>query len=241
MFIKQLTAEQKQTRQRIIEISFRNQYPHLGSCLSAVDLVQAVYSIKKPDEKFILSNGHAGLALYVVLEKYGLIKDPKIFEKLHVHPERNIRLGISVSTGSLGQGLPIALGIALATRSRNVYCMISDGECTEGSIWESLRLAGELKISNLKIILNANGWGAYSKISLPSLIKRLKAFNCELILVDGSNFNQIIKTLERKTGTKPLLIFARTSVYQLPFLKDQDAHYYVMNEQDYLSAKDFLL
>lgn len=240
-YVKSLTQEQKELRKRILEISHSLHLSHLGSCLSAVDLIDAVYRVKRNDEKFILSNGHAGLALYVILEKYGLIKDPKLFRKLHVHPDRNIKLGISVSTGSLGQGLPIALGMALSNRSRNVYCMISDGECTEGSIWESLRLVGELKISNLKIILNANGWGAYSKISLPSLIKRLKAFNYGLVLVDGSNLNQIVKILERKTEGKPLLVFARTSVYQLPFLKDQDAHYYVMNDQDYLSARDFLL
>jgi|SRR3989344_4191424 len=240
-YIQSLTQEQRKTRRRILDISFKLHLSHLGSCFSAIDLIDAVYSVKKEDEQFVLSNGHAGVALYVILEKYGKIKNPKIFEKLFVHPNRDLNLGISVSTGSLGHGLPIALGMALANRTKNVYCMISDGECAEGSIWETLRLAVELEASNLKVILNANGWGAYGAISLPSLFKQLKSFGCQLSTVDGHNINDIIEALKKNTANKPLIIFAKTDVSQLPFLKDQDAHYYVMNEQDYLLALDLLL
>lgn len=238
-YIKHLSKEQRETRRRILEISHKLHFSHLGSCLSAVDLIDAVYKIKQRDEKFILSNGHAGIALYVILEKNGLIQNSEILEKLHVHPDRNIDIGIHVSTGSLGHGLPIALGMALADKKRDVYCMISDGECAEGSIWESLRLASELKLNNLKIILNANGWGAYHSIPLRSLFKRLKSFGCNLILINGHDINEAVSILKRKTN-KPLLIFARTKVEQFPFLKEQDAHYYVMNDQDFSLALGFL-
>src|SRR3972149_10953189 len=122
--IKLLTAEQKNTRRRILEISFQRNFSHIGSCLGSIDLIDAIYKVKKRDEQFILSNGHAGVALYVILEKNGMIKDSNIIKKLNVHPDRNLDIGISVSTGSLGQGLPIALGMALSNKNENVYCLV---------------------------------------------------------------------------------------------------------------------
>lgn len=240
-YIKSLSARQREVRQRILEISFKYSFCHLGSCLSAVDLIDGVYKFKRADETFVLSNGHAGVALYVILEKNGLIKDPKVFDKLYVHPDRNTELGISVSTGSLGQGLPIALGMAVASKNKNVFCMISDGECMEGSIWESLRIAVDLKVDNLKIILNANGWGAYGSISLPRLLKSLKATGCLLVEIDGHTPIQILRALMKNTVDRPLIIFGRTTVDQLPFLVAQEAHYHVMNEKEYLKALDLLL
>lgn len=237
--IAKLNKDQRKIRRRILEISHKRHFSHLGSCLSAIDLIDAVYKIKKTNEKFILSNGHAGVALYAVLEKYGYLKNPKLLEKIYVHPDRNPKLGIHVSTGSLGHGLPIALGMAIANKNRNIYCMISDGECTEGSIWEALRLAIDLKLNNLKILLNANGWGAYDIISLDMLFKRLKSFGCILIRIDGHDSKEIISALKRKTDG-PLLVFAQTSVEQFPFLKEQDAHYYVMTEEDFILTEELL-
>lgn len=230
--LESLNPEQKATRLKILDLTYQTNRCHLGSCLSVVDLIDAVYKTKKDNEKFVLSNGHAAMALYIILEKYGKIKDSNSIKKLHVHPNRDISLDIHVSTGSLGQGLPIALGMAIANRKENVYCMISDGECAEGSVWESLRIMDEQKISNLKIIVNANGWGAYDPIDLRSLYKRLAAFGCKTIKVNGHDMSAISQALKTPTD-KPLLIFARTSVEQLPFLKGQDAHYYIMNENDY--------
>ena len=238
--IKSLTKDQKKTRLKILEISHGSHLSHLGSCLSAIDLIDAIYKTKKKNEKFILSNGHAGIALYTILGKNGLMKNPDILKKLHVHPDRNPAIGIDVSTGSLGQGLSIALGIAFANRKQNVYCMISDGECTEGSVWEVIRIASDKKINNLKIILNANGWGAYDSIDLSTLLKRLKAFGCKIIKVNGHDENAILKALTISTHSKPILIFAKTNVEQLPFLKGQDAHYYIMKDADYTQAQKLL-
>ncbi len=240
MRTQKLTTAQKNNRRRIIEVSFLAKFSHLGSCLSAVDLIEGVYQVKKEQEKFILSNGHAAVAWYVILEKFGFITNPKFFQKLSVHPTRNPKIGIHVSTGSLGHGLPIAVGMALARKTDNIYCMISDGECAEGSIWECLRIISDQKIHNLKIIINANGWGAYDSIELKPLINRLKAFGFEVININGHDSNQVITALKRKVSSQPIIIFAKTKVEHLPFLKGQDAHYYVMNDQDYNQALEIL-
>lgn len=239
--IKKLNKEQKRLRIRILELSFAANFSHLGSCLSAVDLVDAIYKVKKKNEIFILSNGHAGVAWYAVLEKYGYFKNPKTINKLNIHPDRNIDHDIHVSTGSLGQGLPIALGMALADRKKNIYCMLSDGECTEGSIWEALRVAKEKKVHNLKIIINANGWSAYDKVDLSYLVKRIKAFGYLVEKVDGHDSKKILKLLSKKNSKKQVCLFAYTSVEQFPFLKGQDAHYYILDRQNYESAVASLL
>lgn len=237
--IKNLTAEQKKLRKRIIELSHKSNFSHLGSCLSAIDLIDAIYKVKKREEKFVLSNGHAGIALYVVLEKNGFIKN--LHKKnLRVHPDRDVKKGIHVSTGSLGQGLPIALGMALSNRNKNVYCMISDGECEEGSIWESLKVAWKHKVTNLKIILNANGWAAYEKLDLKYLKNRIRASGYEIEKLNGHDTESILKSLNKETNNL-LLFFAYTQVEQFHFLKGQDAHYYVMKEDDYKTAIKHLL
>ena len=163
--------------QRLVEITYNEKLSHLSSCLSALPIIEEIYKEKNDDEVFILSNGHAGLALYVILEeKYGI--DPVMLLHKHgIHPGKDLENKLYCSTGSLGSGLPIAVGRALANRNKNVYCMISDGECAEGSIWESLRFAYLQKLDNLKIYVNINGMTAYEHIDIDYLINRLKAFN----------------------------------------------------------------
>lgn len=239
MNIKKLSNIQKQLRKRIIEVSFQRKISHIGSCLSAVDLIEAVYRVKKAGERFVLSCGHSGIALYVVLEKLKILKSTDLY-KFHIHPDRNKKYDIHVSTGSLGQGLPIALGMAFSNRKKNVYCLISDGECAEGSIWESLRVAVDKKISNLTIILNANGWGAYDAIHLKTLYRRIKAFGVQIITVNGHNPKSIKQALQTKHKARPLMVFAYTQSDQFPFLKGLDAHYYVMNNHDYKLALKLL-
>lgn len=237
---KKLNKEQKYLRRRILELSFNSRLSHLGSCLTAVDLIDAVYEIKKAEDKFVLSNGHAGIAWYTVLEKYGYIKSPQKITNFHIHPDRNIECKIHVSTGSLGQGLPIALGMALANRHKNLYCMLSDGECAEGSIWEAFRVIYETKAHNLKIVINANGWSAYDRVNLASLVRRIKGFGFKVQETDGHDSKSIIAALKEKNTKKPTLLFAYTEVEQFPFLKGQDAHYYVMKQDDYDLAMQLL-
>jgi transketolase len=152
--------------ERIIELSKKMGHSHIGSSLTAWPIIEEIFAVKKPEEKFVLSNGHAGLALAL---KMGI---PQVVED-NIHADR---AWCDCSTGSLAHGLGIAVGMALADRKKDVYCMISDGECAEGSIWEALRIASEQKLTNLKVYVNANGWASYQAIDSDLLEKRLKAF-----------------------------------------------------------------
>ena len=239
MKTSKLTPEQKATRKRIIELSYQSKFSHLGSCLTAIDIIDAIYKIKMKNERFVLSGGHAGIALYAILEKCNFLDAAKIKE-LHIHPDRNADLGIDISTGSLGQGLPIALGMALADKHKTVYCLITDGECAEGVIWESLRVIYEKRVKNLIIAINANGWGAYDPISIPMLLRRIRGFGYKTIMVDGHNMSKRLAVIKIAKNKFPSVIFAKTNVRQLPFLKGQDAHYYVMKDKDYKLAMQIL-
>ena len=226
-----MELKNKDLKRRIIEISYKKKLSHLGSCLTAIDIIDEIFKIKKPDEKFVLSSGHAGLALYVVLEKYdkpkylgdgvydfkGLLNAEKMFEHHGVHPDYCKECHIDCSSGSLGNGLAISVGMALADRKKNVYCLISDGECSEGSIWEALRIGEENKLENLKIYININGWGAYKEIDGDKLVNRIDKIAGDLF---------------------PL--YRGTDIKDFPFLKGQDAHYHVMNEEEYALALQIL-
>jgi transketolase len=237
--ILHLTKNQKEIRRRLLKILYEANSSHIGSCLNVIDLIDSIYAIKKSDEMFVLSNGHAAAAHYIILEKHNYMKKPDV-KKLGFHPNRNVKYGIDVSTGSLGQGLPIAVGIALANRNKNVYCIISDGECTEGSIWESLRIVHDLHISNVKIIVSANGWGAYGAISAKDLQRRFQGFGFRLVHIDGHSTSTIIRSLKKKHNT-PVVYFAKTSSEQLSFLKGNGAHYHIMDRLGYESAMKELL
>jgi transketolase len=152
------------THDRIIEIAKKLHLAHVGSCLTAVNIIEEIYQIKKKDEKFILSCGHAGLALYVIIEKYEGINAEDIYKHHGAQPGRCDKCRLDCSTGSLGHGLPIALGMAMANRTKNVYCLISDGECSEGTMWEVSNVVRKYNVSNLKIYLNFNGWSAYDRV-----------------------------------------------------------------------------
>ena len=165
-------------KQEIIRISKKFDLTHVGSNLTAIDIIQHIYSIKKNSEPFILSAGHAHLAHLLVMNKKNT---EKLINKYGIHCDR--RAGCDVSTGSLGHGLPIAVGMALADRSRNVFCLITDGECSEGSVSESLRIAKEQNLKNLKIYINANGFGGYKKINFNQLKKQIAGFSFPVKLI----------------------------------------------------------
>ena len=198
-------------RSRILEIAYKHKLGHLGSYLSAVDIIEEIYKYKNPEDIFILSSGHASLALYVTLEKYEDKNAEELFLKHGGHPHRDELNGIYCSTGSLGLGITVAVGRALANKNRKVYVLISDGECAEGSIWESLRFIKENNLSNIEVYVNINGYAAYDKVDIKYLTDRLKVF-------------------------LPPINIRYTSVNQYPFLKGLNAHYHIMSEEDYKST-----
>jgi transketolase len=191
-----------------LNISYKEKIGHLSSNLNAVNIIEEIYKNRRRNEPFILSSGHAALAWYVVIEKY-LGKDPPnyLLHKHGVHPHRNVEDGLPCSSGSLGMGLTVACGYALADRSRRVHCLISDGECGEGSIWEALRFIYEAKLDNLEVYVNVNGMIAYDFIDKEYIINRLRAF-------------------------LPRINIRETSPPDWPFAKGILTHYYVLKPED---------
>lgn len=173
---------------RVLKISYKNKSSHIGSCLMASEPINAIYAVKKHDEPFILSAGHMGLALFCVLEAWGFGDAEELAKKYGTHPDRDMEHGIWASTGSLGHGIGIAVGMAIANKKRNVYVLLSDGECAEGSVWESLRIAGDLRLENLRVAVICNGYGAYGEIEVDILEKRLQLFYPTLI-IKANTFN----------------------------------------------------
>ncbi len=193
---------------RLIDITYQERLSHLSSTLSALPIIEEIYTRRKNDEVFILSNGHAGLALYVVLEHYYGVDPVELLHKHGIHPNRDLPNHLYCSTGSLGSGLPIAVGHALANPDKNVWCMISDGECAEGSIWESLRFIQDNNITNLHVYANINGMGAYDMIDTHQLSHRLQAF---------------LPRINLRFSDPPKWSFA----------KELLTHYYVLKPEDY--------
>lgn len=196
----------KDLKDRILQISYKHNLSHLGSCLTSVDLIEEIYSIKGKDEPFILSCGHSGLALYVVIEKHEGVNAEEIFLHHGVHPDRCSQCHLYFSTGSLGQGLPAAVGMALADRGKNVYCLVSDGECSEGSIYEAINIIKKYKVDNLKLYINFNGYSAYDETDW--------------------------FTINRLKYTVPNVKIVITGFEDFPFLHGIDAHYYKLKKED---------
>jgi transketolase len=209
----------KDLKKRIIEIAYKNKLGHLGSYMSCVDIMDWIFKTKAPEDIFILSNGHASLAQYVILEKYYKVDAEMLFNKHGGHPHLDEENHIYCSTGSLGMGIAAAVGRALANPNRTVHVMLSDGECAEGVVWESLRFIADHPVKNIKIYIVHNGYGAYCKIPFDTFQKRIIAFSI---------------------GNIALIHDTQKATEEFPFLHDQNAHYKVMKEEDYKIAMELL-
>ena len=175
-----LLLTNKILQDRVLTLTYRYKLSHLSSTLPAANILSHIYSTRKKDDQVVLSNGHAGLALYAVLEMFEGKDSELLLTKHGIHPNRDIKNGIYCSTGSLGLGLPIAVGLALKNPN-TVHCIISDGEMSEGSIWESLKFIADTNITNIKVYAQVNGYGAYTSIDMDKLYTRAKAFYPDII------------------------------------------------------------
>ena len=184
-----------QLHHRILEISKKHKCSHLGGSLTSADIISDIYFEKKEDEPFILSCGHNAMALYVVLEQHYGFDAEQLYLKHGTHPNRSIEDKIYCSTGSLGMGISIALGMAIANRDKNVYCLISDGESFEGVLWEVANVVHKYKVSNLKIYLNYNGFAAYDPVAQDH-INRLKVLFPEMKVIKTNVEDYGLKGLE---------------------------------------------
>ena len=232
---KTLLIEILEIKKDILKMIYDAQSGHPGGSLSCANIIYLLYNnimninLKNPQWKqrdiFILSKGHAAPALYAVLSKIGFIKREELFtlrqfgSKLQGHPVKDPEIGIEVSTGSLGMGLSIGVGCALAAKldkeeDKNVYVLLGDGELNEGAIWEAAMSASHFKLDNLIAIVDRNGIqidGSTEEImALEPLAEKWKAFGWEVIEVDGSNLYEMLRGFEKskKILKKPKVIIS---------------------------------
>jgi transketolase len=223
-------------RKKILEISLAcNNSAHLGGGLSLVEILATLYgSVMKYDvnnpewefrDRFILSKGHGVLPFYASLYFTGFINDDVMntFKKnesdLISHPVMNLPLGIESSNGSLGHGLSMGVGIAIASkiksRSNKVYVVMGDGECNEGSVWEAAMSAAHFKLDNLVAVLDYNKLQSDGRsediMDIGNLYQKWESFGWDVINVDGHNISELLLNLTKvSSNSKPRILIANT-------------------------------
>jgi transketolase len=245
----------------ILEQSNRAHVGHIGSALSIADIIAALYGgvlrVDDPEDRdrdrFILSKGHASLALYAALHLRGWISKEQLdtfcgdASLLNVHPEHQLP-GVDFSTGSLGHGLPMAAGAALAARldssPRRVFALLSDAECNEGSVWEAAMFAAHHSLANLVVIIDLNGQQALGYtadvLALPSMARRWEMFGWDAQDVDGHDVDELSSTLnglETASGRPHVLVAHTTFGRGVSFMEGQlKWHYLPMSDVEYQQA-----
>jgi transketolase len=234
--IKQLEAFAKEIRKLLLQAAFNAKSGHIGSALSTVDIITALYNgilninPKKPLQKnrdiFILSKGHGCLGLYAALASRGFFSKEilanyfKDKTKLTGHPVLGSAAGIEASTGSLGHGFPMAVGMAYGFKAQNrqsrIVAMISDGECDEGSTWEAALAAPNFKLNNLTVVIDYNKIQSFGTVKevmgLEPFAQKWRAFGWNVLQIDGHNFKQIFEAFKKAKARKkgPTVIIAHT-------------------------------
>lgn len=258
-------------RRIVIEQAKRANVGHIGSALGVVDILAVLYGeilqIPAPDapdrDRFVLSKGHAALALYAVIALRGWI-DRGVLDtycgddtKLGVHPETALP-GVDFCSGSLGQGLSMASGAALAARmqssERRVFCLVSDAECNEGATWEAAMFAAHHQLTNLTVVVDENQQQAFGLtkdvINQENLAERWAAFGWEVTSVDGHDTRALAEALRPRGQRGPRAIIARTMLGKgVSFMEEGRAvtqthiaphrinwHYLPMSDAEYAQA-----
>lgn len=245
----------------ILEHSKRANVGHIGSCLSVADIVGALYGgvldISEPDnpdrDRFVLSKGHAALALYAALYLRKWVSAAELDSfcadggRLGVHPEHGVP-GVDFSTGSLGQGLSFGAGAALGAQllgsRRRVFVLVSDAECNEGSTWEAIMFAAHHRLANLVAIVDLNGQQAlgYTKdvLNLSPMSERWRAFGWDVHEVDGHDeelLGGIMTDLDAGFGPPHVLIASTVFGRGVSFMERQVRwHYLPMSDDQYRQA-----
>ena len=229
--IEKLKKLANENRKRIIDLVYFAKAGHPGGALSIIDMLTAIYELDvdfsaQKRSKVVLSKGHTVPALYAVLNSKGIIKDEemktfrKINSRLQGHPYTETIPEVDATTGLLGQGLSMALGMAIAKRNmgdnHHVYAIVGDGEMQEGQIWESLLQAAHYKLNNLILVIDYNKLSSYrsvnESINLESLADKVRAFNFHTIEIDGNNMEQVVSALNEayKVTNQPSAIICNT-------------------------------
>jgi transketolase len=263
--IAELEDIARKLRFKLIEMSHAAGTPHLGSALSCVDILVAAYwktvRINPADpsnplrDRFILSKGHAATALYATLAARGFFPEDWLdaFARhgspLAEQPSPGCAPGVELATGSLGHGLPVGSGMALAgkiqKRNYRVYVVMSDGECNEGTVWEAALFAPANKLDNLVVVIDYNKWQATGRsneiMNLPSLRDKWAAFGWAASEIDGNDMSAVVEALGKvpENGGKPVAIIANTVKGRgVSFMQDDNNwHYRVPNQEEVQAAK----
>lgn len=251
-------------RARVIEMSHAAKAAHLASSLSCIDLVTVLYHSVldldprdaqwKDRDRFILSKGHGATALYVALAHKGYLSEGdlltygKVGSMLEEHPSPKLP-GVEAATGSLGHGLPIGCGIALAGRIRGesyrTFVLMSDGECNEGSVWEAALFAAANRLGSLCAMVDYNKWQATGRsnevLGLDPLAEKFRSFGWDVHEIDGHDHGAILKAVEAASTDRetPTMIVAHTTKGKgISFMEDDNNwHYRVPNAEEVKLAK----
>jgi transketolase len=233
---QKLYAQAKQLRQDIVDVTSWAGGAHLGGGLSVIDILTILYfkylniDTDRPDwedrDRLVLSKGHAAIAYVPTLARRGFIdlEELKTFNKFKspfgMHPDSKRVRGCDVSTGSLGHGLPMAVGMALGARVLDkdikIYCILGDGECNEGTVWEGLMAAAHFKLTDLVTIIDRNRLmidGPTEEVmGIEPLADKLEAFGMEVVKVDGHDMDSLAEGIDKALAAsgKPVVILADT-------------------------------
>ena len=267
--VKELEKMAKEVRRGILEEVYNAQSGHPGGSLSVADILTVLYfnelnidekNPKREDrDRMVLSKGHCSPALYSCLAKRGFspVEDLKTFRKLDSylqgHPDMNKIPGVDMTTGSLGQGLSAAVGMAITGKMDNkdyrVYCVLGDGEIEEGQIWEAAMSAKKYALDNLCVIVDNNNLqidGTVEEVMSPYPIdEKFRSFGFEIIKIDGHNMQEILDAFEvaKNVKGKPVCIIAKTIKGKgVSYMENQVGwHGKAPNEEQYKMAMDELV
>lgn len=228
---------------KIINIAYEKKEGHIPSSLSILDILYIIYKkfIIKTDNQFVLSKGHASIGYFVILDHFKLLsEDIESFcdfnSSLGGHPSSSIKQ-VECSTGSLGHGMPFALGMALAKKIKNengkIYVLIGDGESNEGTVWETALLAAHHNLNNLVCIMDYNH-STDRALSINNINDKFKAFGWNCFEIDGHDINSIEKSLSIESD-KPLFILANTIKGKGCKIMENNPewHHKIPNEKEY--------
>ena len=252
--LSELTLDARSIRRAFLRMHYEAKAGHLGTGLSDIDLLTCVYGRwLRPEDFFILSKGHGASSLYATLHHFGHLSGAELatYYKdgtlLPAHPAARAFPAIPAATGSLGHGFPMAAGIAYAHRhvhasDTRVACLVSDGECDEGSVWEAALFSAHHHLDNLTVIVDANGLQGFGRtedvMRLEPLPMKWEAFGFRTSEIDGHDIPQIAAALEATGDGRPHCIVARTTKGKgVPFMEGRlEWHYLPMSEAQYRTA-----
>ena len=214
-----MLEELKSLRKEILKVSNHNKAGHIPSAFSILEILFCLYNkVLTNEDSFLLSKGHGCLALYSMFWLKEFITKEEFYSfsqynsLLGGHPDRNKLKQIEISAGSLGHGLPIAVGMALSKKIKNedgkIFCLVGDGECNEGTTWESSLLASTLKLNNLVCIIDNNN-SQVRAVPTSDLENKFGSFGFNVLQCNGHNLDELTNKLQQKSE-KPLAIICNT-------------------------------